>query len=80
MFETITAAATPRFLLIGPLGWSELIIILILVLIFFGPKRLPDVAEAIGKSLQKFKKASSDIKNEIESADEEISEDKDKRG
>lgn len=74
------AGITPGFLLIGPLGWSELLIILILVLIFFGPRKLPDVAEAIGKSIQKFKKASRDIKEEIEGSKDEISEGEDKKG
>jgi sec-independent protein translocase protein TatA len=72
--------ALPQFALIGPLGWSELLIILVIILIFFGPRRLPEVAEAIGKSLRKFKKASSDVKNEIESEVKEITEDKDKEG
>ncbi|MDZ7859710.1 MAG: twin-arginine translocase TatA/TatE family subunit [Candidatus Krumholzibacteriota bacterium] len=78
--DIMLAAVSNRFLLIGPFGWSELIIVLVLILIFFGPKRLPDVAEAIGKSLRKFKKASKDIKDEVESSTEEITEDEEKRG
>ena len=70
----------PQFALIDPLGWSELLIILVIILIFFGPRRLPEVAEAIGKSLRKFKKASSDVKNEIEAEAKEITEDTDKEG
>ena len=70
----------PQFALIGPLGWSELLILLVLVLIFFGPRRLPEVAEALGKSIRKFKKATSDIKDEIEAETKEITEDKDKEG
>jgi sec-independent protein translocase protein TatA len=54
------------FALIGPLGWSELLIILFIVLIIFGPRKLPEVAEAMGKSIQKFKKASKDARKEIE--------------
>ncbi|MBN2072121.1 MAG: twin-arginine translocase TatA/TatE family subunit [Candidatus Krumholzibacteriota bacterium] len=77
---SIFSGYRPEFLLIGPLGWSELLIILVIVLIFFGPRRLPEVAEAIGKSLQKFKKASRDVKNEIESEKMKISEDDDKKG
>jgi TatA/E family protein of Tat protein translocase len=65
----------PQFALIGPLGWSELLIILIIVLIFFGPRRLPEVAEAIGKSLRKFRKASADAKDEIKAQTKEITED-----
>lgn len=67
----------PQFMLIGPLGWSELLIILVIILIFFGPRRLPEVAEAIGKSLRKFKKASRDVQNEIQSETKEIFDDKD---
>ncbi len=69
-----------RFLFIGNLGWPELLVILILVLIIFGPKKLPEVAEAIGKSIRKFKKGSRDIRDEIESGDEDIKEDEDKQG
>ena len=77
---SIFSGMTPDFLLIGPLGWSELLIILVIVLIFFGPKRLPEVAEAIGKSLQKFKKASRDVKSEIESENLDVTRDEDKKG
>ena len=43
----------PIFALIGPLGWSELLIIFFIILIIFGPRKLPEVAEAMGKSIQK---------------------------
>ncbi|OQX85424.1 MAG: Sec-independent protein translocase TatA [Candidatus Latescibacteria bacterium 4484_7] len=66
--------------MIGPIGWSELVIILILILLFFGPKRLPDVAEALGKSIRRFKKATREISDEIESKDSDIKEGEDKRG
>lgn len=79
-FEPLTASLIPRFLLIGPLGWSELLIILFLVLIFFGPRRLPDVADALGKSIRRFRKASKDIKNEIETHKADIEEGEDKQG
>ncbi len=48
-------------------GWTELLIILFLVLLFFGPKRLPELAEAFGKSIARFKKASRDMRDELES-------------
>ncbi|MCK4775768.1 MAG: twin-arginine translocase TatA/TatE family subunit [Candidatus Krumholzibacteria bacterium] len=54
--------------MIGPLGWSELLIIFFIILIIFGPRKLPEVAEAMGKSIQKFKKASKDARTEIESS------------
>ena len=72
------------FALIGPLGTTELIIILIIVLIIFGPRKLPEVAEAFGKSIQKFKSASRDVRSEIDTYAEkkktEIGEGKDKQG
>lgn len=80
IYYPVMASSIPGFLLIGPLGWSELLIILILVLIFFGPRKLPDVAEAIGKSIQKFRKASKDIKEELNSSKPEITEGEDKKG
>ena len=78
MIPSLFPVTAPRFLLIGPLGWSELLIILFLVLLFFGPRRLPEMAEAIGKSIRRFKKSTQEIKDEIES--KELSEGDDKRG
>jgi sec-independent protein translocase protein TatA len=83
MDAMIFATLGPGFCFFGPIGWQELLIILFIVLLFFGPKRLPDMAEALGKSIQKFKKASRDIGSEIESSAEkkpEIGEGKDKQG
>jgi sec-independent protein translocase protein TatA len=57
----------PIVALVGPLGWSELLIIFFIILIIFGPRKLPEVAEAMGKSIQKFKRASKEAKQEIES-------------
>jgi sec-independent protein translocase protein TatA len=56
------------FALVGPLGWSELLIILVIVLIIFGPRKLPEVAEAFGKSIQKFKRASREVQDEIKNS------------
>jgi len=50
----------------GPLGFPELILIFIVALIVFGPKRLPEIGKTIGKALGEFKKASDDLKNTIE--------------
>ena len=55
----------PTFALIGPLGWSELLIIFFIILIIFGPRKLPEVAEAFGKSIQKFKRASREVQDEV---------------
>lgn len=49
----------------GGLGWPEIVVILVLVLIFFGPKRLPELAESVGKSLRRFKSATKDATDEV---------------
>lgn len=48
------------------IGVPELILIMVVALIIFGPGKLPEVGKAIGKSLNEFKKASNNIKNEID--------------
>jgi len=37
------------------IGWTEIIIILVIVMILFGPKKLPELAKAIGKSVRSYK-------------------------
>ena len=49
-------------------GWNELVVILVIVLVIFGPRRLPELAEAMGKSIRKFKEASRDVEEEITTA------------
>lgn len=50
----------------GPLGFPELVLIFIVALIVFGPKRLPEIGRTLGKALGEFKKASDELKNTIE--------------
>ena len=50
------------------IGFQEMIIILVVVLIVFGPKRLPDLAKSMGKGLAEFKKASDEVRKGIEEA------------
>jgi sec-independent protein translocase protein TatA len=49
------------------LGFGEILIILVLALIIFGPRRLPEMGRTIGKSLRDFRRATSDIRTELES-------------
>ncbi len=48
------------------LGFPELILILVIALIIFGPGKLPEVGKAIGKSVREFKKATNEIKKEFD--------------
>jgi TatA/E family protein of Tat protein translocase len=47
-------------------GWPEIVLILILVLILFGPRKLPEVADAMGKSIRKFKSASREASDTVQ--------------
>ncbi len=53
---------------IGNIGPWELILILVIALIIFGPGKLPEAGKAIGRAMNEFKRASSGIKSEIEEA------------
>jgi sec-independent protein translocase protein TatA len=48
-----------------PGGW-ELILIVLVVLVFFGAKRIPELAKGLGKGIREFKDATKEIKNDIE--------------
>lgn len=50
------------------IGFQELIIILVIALLIFGPGKLPDVGKALGKSINEFKRASKDVQKEITDA------------
>lgn len=59
----------------GSLGMQEIIIIFILALIIFGPRKLPELGKTLGKGLAEFKKASNELKQTWE---EEVRLDKEK--
>lgn len=42
-------------------GWTEILVILALVLILFGAKRLPELARSLGRSLREFKRGTQDL-------------------
>lgn len=48
------------------IGTTEIILIFIFVFIFFGAKRLPEIAKSFGKGIKEFKKATKEIKNSID--------------
>jgi sec-independent protein translocase protein TatA len=50
----------------GSLGMQELIIIFVIALIIFGPRKLPELGKSLGKSLAEFKRASNDLRNSLE--------------
>ena len=46
--------------MLGSLGWQELVIVLIIVVIIFGAGRLPEIGGAVGKSIKEFRNQSAD--------------------
>jgi len=53
-------------------GPTELIIILVVILILFGPKKLPDLSRAIGKSLGEFKRGRQEVDAELKKMGDEV--------
>jgi TatA/E family protein of Tat protein translocase len=52
--------------MLGSIGMPELILIFIVALLVFGPKKLPEIGKSLGRGLAEFKKASEDLKKTIE--------------
>jgi len=59
-------ADSGMFLLIHQFGWTEALVIMGFVLLIFGPKKLPEIAEAMGNSIRKFRSATREIKKDID--------------
>lgn len=50
----------------GSIGMPELVIIFVIALIIFGPRKLPELGRSLGKSLAEFKRASNELKSTLE--------------
>jgi len=55
----ITAETPLKLMQFGPIGWSELLLIIIIALLLFGPRKLPELARSMGEAINEFRKASS---------------------
>lgn len=58
----------------GNIGGWEILIILFLILIFFGAKKIPDLAQGLGKGIKEFRKAAKDIQEDISLEEKQIEE------
>ena len=48
------------------IGWPELLVVLVIALVVFGPKRLPDMGRQLGRGLREFRKATSEIQDHFD--------------
>ena len=62
----------------GSIGMPELVIILVIALIIFGPRKLPELGRSLGRSLGEFKKASNELRSTLEE-EVRVEEQKDQR-
>ncbi len=53
-------------LFLGGLGMPEMILILLIVILLFGAKKIPELARGLGRGIREFKDASKEIKSEID--------------
>ncbi len=57
--------------LLDGIGGSEMLVVFVVVLIFFGGEKLPELARGMGKAMKEFKKAASDVEHEFKRAMDE---------
>ena len=50
----------------GPIGMPEMVVIAVIALIIFGPRKLPELGKSLGKSIAEFKRASNELKSTLE--------------
>lgn len=63
-------------ILLFSIGGPEIILILFVILLLFGAKKIPELARGMGKGIREFKDATKEIKNEMDDAAEEVNKDK----
>lgn len=52
--------------MLGSIGMSELIVIFVIALVVFGPRRLPEIGRQLGRTINEFKRASRDLQQTLE--------------
>lgn len=60
----------------GQIGMPEIIVIVLVILILFGAKRLPEIGSALGKAIREFRKAGKEIQDDVKDAVEDRRDDK----
>ncbi|NCS87628.1 MAG: Sec-independent protein translocase TatA [Ignavibacteria bacterium CG2_30_36_16] len=55
----------------GNIGATEIILILLVILVLFGAKKIPELAQGLGKGMKEFKKSLKDVEEDIKVSDED---------
>jgi len=50
----------------GPFGFQEMIVLLVIALIIFGPRKLPELGRSLGRSINEFKRASNELRSTLD--------------
>ena len=56
----------------GNLGAGEIMLIVLVILLLFGAKKIPELAQGLGKGMKEFKKSLKDVEDEIKKTDDDI--------
>ncbi|MCZ6824949.1 MAG: twin-arginine translocase TatA/TatE family subunit [Gemmatimonadetes bacterium] len=57
----------------GSIGFSEMLVIAVLVLVFFGPRRMPEIGRAVGGAMREFRRGLNEIQRELQEAERSAS-------
>lgn len=68
MSYKLNLMTAPHLAFIQGIGGPELLIILVIILLLFGSKKLPELARGLGKSMKEFKKATQDVQHDFQEA------------
>jgi sec-independent protein translocase protein TatA len=58
----------------GNIGTGEILLIVLFILIFFGAKKIPDLAQGLGKGIREFRKAAREVQDDVERETKKIDE------
>lgn len=72
MFGVRRVCMNPPLLALSMPGWPEIVFILVIVLLLFGAKKLPELARGIGQSLGEFKRARDEFEREVQKSAVEL--------